>query len=118
MRLVPSLRSSARPAVAALLVLGAFSPAVAQTCLIQIVEVQKALRAKEPLPKQPPSEAESVGVQAGAQPTAGSVAAAGVSEPDSGAWGALNKAMNLQAAGNEQGCLEALAEARRLGGVQ
>lgn len=114
----PPLRHAIRPALAALAFVAMAPQALAQNCLVQIVDVQKALKAQEPAQKPPPSEAQSVGAQDGRQPTPGSLAAAGVSQPDSGAMGALNKAMNLQAAGDEQGCLEALAEARRLGGLQ
>ncbi|WP_454918566.1 hypothetical protein [Xanthobacter sediminis] len=92
-------------------------PAHAQGCLEQIVTVQQQLKAKLPRPKAPPAEPQSIGAQDGQQPTPGSLAAAGVSEPDSGALGALNAAMNLQAAGDEAGCQKALAEARRLGGL-
>lgn len=92
--------------------------AKAQTCLEQIVEVQSALRQQGGPPTQPAEQAQSVGAQDSQQPTPGSLAAAGLTEPRSGAWGALNEAMNLQAGGDEQGCLQALARARRLGGIQ
>jgi len=93
------------------------APASAQACLEQIVTVQQQLKAAMPAPKKPPSEPQSVGAQDDRQPTPGSLAAAGLSQPDSGAYGALNQAINLQAAGDEAGCLKALAEARRLGGL-
>lgn len=106
--------------LSAVTLLGALAPAQAQApnCLVQIVEVQNALKAREPAQKKPPSEPQSDAAQLSHQPTPGSLAAAGVTQPDSGAMGALNKAMNLQAAGDEQSCLQALAEARRLGGLQ
>jgi len=92
-------------------------PAQAQTCLEQIVTVQQQLKQVEPHPKRPPSQPQSIGAQDAEQPTPGSLAAAGLTAPDSGAYGALNQAMNLQAAGDEAGCLKALAEARKLGGL-
>lgn len=92
-------------------------PVHAQSCMEQIVTVRQQLKQVEPHPKRPPSQAQTIGAQDDQQPTAGSLAAAGVTQPDSGAYGALNEAMNLDAAGNEAGCLKALAEARRLGGL-
>lgn len=92
-------------------------PAHAQACLEQIVTVQQQLKAKFPPPTQPPAQAQSIGAQDAQQPTPGSLAAAGLTGPDTGAYGALNQAMNLQAAGNEAGCLKALQEARKLGGL-
>lgn len=123
MRREQPLRSPGRPArpllaIAALILSGTASPALAQSCLEQIVAVQQALKAQQPRPKQPPSEAVSPAADLSHQPTPGSLAAAGVTQPDSGPMGALNQAMNLQAAGDEQGCLKALAEAKRLGGLQ
>lgn len=98
--------------------LGGGVPAHAQSCLEQIVSVQQQLKAKLPRPSSPPPTApQSVGAQDGRQPTPGSLAAAGVTQPDSGAFGALNAAMDRQAAGDEAGYLKALAEARRLGGL-
>ena len=116
---------SARPAVlrtacalTAALALAAWSaPARAQACLEQIVTVQAQLKAREPAPKKPPTEEQTIGAQTDRQPTPGSLAAAGLTPPDSGAYGALNQAINLQAGGDEAGCLKALAEARRLGGL-
>ncbi|MFG1416437.1 hypothetical protein V5F38_02560 [Xanthobacter sp. V0B-10] len=92
-------------------------PARAQACLEQIVTVQQQLKAKFPPPKQPPAQAQSIGAQDAQQPTPGSLEAAGLTGPQTGAYGALNQAMNLQAAGDESGCFKALAEARRLGGL-
>lgn len=100
------------------LVLAAFAtPAAAQACLEQIVTVQAALKERLPHPTKPPEQGQSIAAQTDRQPTPGSLAAAGVTQPDSGALGALNQAINLQAAGDEAGCLKALAEARRLGGI-
>ncbi|MFG1301211.1 hypothetical protein V5F49_15570 [Xanthobacter sp. V3C-3] len=114
-RLSPLLKSGA--VAAALALCAGATPASAQACLEQIVTVQQQLKASVPAPKKPPSEAQSIGAQDDRQPTPGSLAAAGLTAPDSGAYGALSQAMNLQAAGDEAGCLKALAEARRLGGL-
>ena len=103
--------------VPALMLMAVAAPARAQACLEQIVSVQAALKARLPHPKKPPEQEQSVAAQTDRQPTPGSLAAAGVTEPDSGALGALNQAINLQAAGDEAGCLQALAEAKRLGGL-
>ncbi|MFG1393486.1 hypothetical protein [Xanthobacter agilis] len=89
----------------------------AQACLEQIVTVQQQLKGKFPRPQQPPSEPQSIGAQDAQQPTPGSLAAAGLTGPDTGAYGALNQAITLQAAGDEAGCMKALQEARRLGGL-
>lgn len=104
--------------VACLFSLAASAPAAAQACLEQIVTVQQQLKATQPHPKKPPTESQSIAAQTDQQPTPGSLAAAGLSEPETGAFGALNKAINLQAAGDEAGCLKALEEARRLGGLK
>lgn len=103
--------------LAGIALLGASAPAFAASCLEQIVVVQQQLKAKEPRPKAPPSQQQSIAAQTDHPPTPGSLAAAGVTEPDSGALGALNAAMNLQAAGDEAGCLKAVGEARKLGGL-
>lgn len=104
-------------ALAAALSLLAWSAPAGAACLEQIVTVQAELKAREPAPKKPPTQEQTVGAQTDQQPTPGSLAAAGLTPPDSGAYGALNQAINLQAAGDEAGCLKALAEARRLGGL-
>lgn len=111
------LRAATLAAVPFLAILAASSPASAQACLEQIVTVQAELKAKLPHPTKPPTEQQSVGAQTDQQPTPGSLAAVGLTEPDTGAFGALNQAMNLQAAGDEAGCLRMLAEARKLGGL-
>lgn len=102
----------------ALALLAQAAPAHAATCLEQIVTVQAALKETQPHPTKPPTQEQSIAAQDSRQPTPGSLAAAGLTPPDNGAWGALNQAINLQAAGDEAGCLKALDEARRLGGVQ
>lgn len=112
--------SALRIAVALVPALGLMAvaaPARAQACLEQIVSVQAALKERLPHPKKPPEQEQSIAAQTDRQPTPGSLAAAGVTQPDSGAFGALNQAINLQAAGDEAGCLKALAEAKRLGGL-
>lgn len=101
--------------VLVLLAMGA--PAQAQSCLEQIVTVQAALNARLPAPAKPQAQDQSVAAQTDQQPTPGSLASAGLSEPQTGAFGALNAAINMQAAGDEAGCLKALGEARRLGGL-
>ncbi|MFG1345260.1 hypothetical protein V5F59_10235 [Xanthobacter autotrophicus DSM 431] len=112
--LLRAVACAAAPLLASLALSG---PASAQACLEQIVTVQAELKAKLPHPKKPPPEQQSIGAQTDQQPTPGSLAAAGLSEPETGAFGALNQAMNLQATGDEAGCLKALAEARKLGGL-
>lgn len=115
-RLLASGLAAALAPALALLALSA--PAQAQACLEQIVTVQAALKERLPRPAHPPTQEQSIAAQTDQQPTPGSVAAAGLSQPETGAFGALNQAINLQAAGDEAGCLKALAEARRLGGLQ
>lgn len=104
--------------VPALTLLAFSAPAHAQACLEQIVTVQAELKERLPPPAKPPQQDQSVAAQTDRQPTPGSLAAAGLSPPQDGAFGALNQAINLQAAGDEAGCLKALAEARRLGGLK
>ncbi|QRG07725.1 hypothetical protein EZH22_04870 [Xanthobacter dioxanivorans] len=111
------LRAAACAAAPFLAVLAWGTPASAQTCLEQIVGVQAELKSRLPRPQKPPTEQQSIGAQTDQQPTPGSLSSAGLSEPQTGAYGALNQAINLQAAGDEAGCLKALAEARRLGGL-
>ncbi|MBB6307873.1 hypothetical protein [Xanthobacter tagetidis] len=110
-------RAGLAAALAGLALSGASAPVSAASCLEQIVVVQQQLKGKEPRPNAPPPQEQSVAAQTDRQATPGSLAAAGVTQPDSGALGALNAAMNLQAAGDEAGCLKALAEARKLGGL-
>ncbi|MBP2148368.1 hypothetical protein [Xanthobacter flavus] len=103
--------------IAALVLIAFAAPARAQACLEQIVTVQAALKERLPHPKKPPEQEQSIAAQTDQQATPSSLAAAGLTQPDSGALGALNQAINLQAAGDEAGCLKALAEAKRLGGL-
>ncbi|MGQ3673152.1 hypothetical protein ACT6QG_12235 [Xanthobacter sp. TB0136] len=87
------------------------------TCLEAVVQLQQEMSQTLPAPAQPPSADQSIAAQDSAQPTEGSLAAAGLDQPSSGAWGALNEAMNLQAAGNEAGCFKAVQKARELAGL-
>ena len=103
--------------VPALALIALAAPARAQSCLEQIVPVQAALKERLPHPKKPPEQEQSIAAQTDQQATPGSLAAAGVTQPDSGATGALNQANNLQPAGDEAGCLKALAQAKRLDGL-
>ncbi|MGE4372040.1 MAG: hypothetical protein AB7E29_03910 [Xanthobacter sp.] len=88
------------------------------TCLEAIVAVQNQLKqTMPPSPSEPAEQAQSVAAQDSAQPTPGSLAAAGLDQPTTGAQGALNEAMNLQAAGDEAGCFKAVAKAQELAGL-
>ncbi|MFG1409541.1 hypothetical protein V5G24_00380 [Xanthobacter sp. VTT E-85241] len=88
-------------------------PAHAETCLEQIVALQKRVDAVQGKPAAPRPEPQSVGAQLDQQPTPGSVAAASGSLPQPvGPAAALNAAENFQAAGNEAACLKAVGEAR------
>lgn len=113
----PAVLRTAGALTAVLALLAMSAPARAQACLEQIVTVQAQLKAREPAPRKPAPQEQTIAAQTDRQPTPGSLAAAGLTPPDSGAYGALNQAINLQAGGDEAGCLKALAEARRLGGL-
>lgn len=102
----------------ALLGMAGFAPAAAaQDCLEEIVALQNQLP-QPPLnaPLAGPYGTQSIGAQLSHDPTPGSVAAAegGTQAPATGALAYLNKAQNLQAAGDKAGCLQAVGEARRL----
>lgn len=85
----------------------------AESCLEQIVALQKRVDAVQGKPAAPRSEPQSVGAQLDQQPTPGSVAAAtGDLPPPVGPAAALNAAQNFQAAGDEAKCLKAVGEAR------
>ncbi len=103
--------------IGALLGVAGFVPvAAAQECLEQIVALQNQLP-QPPLsaPLTGPYGTQSVGAQLDHEPTPGSVAAAGGAAAQlTGAQAYLNKAQNLQAAGDKTGCLQAVGEARRL----
>ncbi|MEP9367531.1 hypothetical protein [Xanthobacter sp. VNH20] len=89
------------------------APARAESCLEQIVALQKRVDAVQGKPAAPRSEPQSVGAQLDQQPTPGSVAAAtGNLPPPVGPAAALNAAQNFQAAGDEAKCLKAVGEAR------
>ena len=87
----------------------------AEPCIEQIVALQQRLKAMEPSGPKPPTEPQSVGAQMDRQPTPSSVAQAeGTLPPPVGPAAALNAAQNFQAAGDEQSCLKAVAEARKM----
>lgn len=87
------------------------------TCLEAVVQLQQEMKQILPSPALPPTQDQSIAAQDSDQTTPESVAAAGAVQPTSGAWGALNEAMNLQAAGNEAGCFKAVQKARSLAGL-
>lgn len=89
--------------------------AQAEPCIEQIVALQQRLQAISPPAPKPPTEQQSIGAQLDQQPTPSSVAVAeGKMPPPVGPAAALNAAQNFQAAGNEQACLKAVDEARRM----
>ncbi len=111
------IKAVAKIGVRALLVLAAgMAPAAAETCLEQIVALQNRLP-QPPLsaPLTGPYGTQTVGAQLDHDPTPGSMAAAegGATRPTSGAQADLNRAQNLQAAGDEAGCLQAVGAARK-----
>lgn len=87
------------------------------TCLEAVVQLQREMKQVLPRPAQPPMQDQSIAAQDSSLATPESLAAAGVVQPSSGAWGALNEAMNLQAAGDEAGCFKAVQKARALAGL-
>ncbi|MFG1427266.1 hypothetical protein [Roseixanthobacter glucoisosaccharinicivorans] len=109
-------RATGAWAVAAGLLAAVAVPSVsahAETCLEQIVALQKRVDAVQGKPAAPRPEPQSVGAQLDQQPTPGSVAAAsGNLPPPVGPAAALNAAENFQAAGDEAKCLKAVGEAR------
>lgn len=109
-------KAAAALAFSALVLAGA-SSAQAQTCLEQIVALQSQIPQSQidAIMNAVPSQPQTIGAQTDRQPTPGSVAAAEGGRPElSGAVAALNKAQNLQAAGDREGCLKAVEEARKL----
>ncbi|MDR6953273.1 hypothetical protein J2X65_002634 [Ancylobacter sp. 3268] len=96
-------------------------PAAAQNwekCVEAIAKTQHELSRVLPKPAQPQTQQQSVAAQDSHDPTPGSLAAAGLQAPVSGPEGALNEAQNLQAAGDEAGCMRAVAKARSLAGLK
>ncbi len=89
-----------------------------EKCVEAIAKTQHELKQTQAPPTQPPTQDQSVAAQDSHEPTPSSLAAAGLKPPDSGAAGALNEALNLQAAGDEAGCLKAVAKARSLAGLK
>jgi len=91
------------------------APALAASCLEQIVALQAQVKDSSPSKAPPPTAPQSVGAQLDRQPTPGSIAAAGGdSAPTVGPAAALNAAQNFQAAGDEAACLKAVGEARQM----
>ena len=96
-------------------------PAQAQNwekCVEAIAETQNELKQVLPKGAKPPTQQQSVAAQDSHEPTPGSLAAAGLEGPVSGPEGTLNEAQNLQAAGDEAGCMRAVAKARSLAGLK
>lgn len=96
-------------------------PAQAQswaTCLEAIVKVQDELKNVLPKSPKPPTQMQSIAAQDSHDPTPGSLAAAGLEAPTTGPAAALNEAQNLQALGDEAGCMKAVAKARELAGLK
>ncbi|MFK8251267.1 hypothetical protein [Ancylobacter terrae] len=107
--------------LASIAIVALASPANAQNwekCVEAIAKTQHELKQLGPGPTQPQSQQQSVQAQDSQQPTPSSLAAAGLNQPDTGAAGALNEALNLQAAGDEAGCMKAVAKARSLAGLK
>lgn len=88
------------------------------TCLEAIVKTQHELKGVLPKTAQPPTQQQSIAAQDSHEPTPGSLAAAGVESPTTGPAAALNEAQNLQALGDEAGCMKAVTKARELGGLK
>lgn len=104
-----------------LAILAGGTPAYAQnweSCVEAIAKVQQELKQVLPKSAQPHTQQQSIAAQDSHDPTPGSLAAAGLEEPASGPEGALNEALNLQAAGDEAGCMQAVAKARSLAGLK
>jgi hypothetical protein len=96
-------------------------PAQAQNwekCVEAIANTQQELKQVLPKTAQPQTQQQSIAAQDSHEPTPGSLAAAGLEAPVSGPAGALNEAQNLQAAGDEAGCMRAVAKARSLAGLK
>ncbi|QIB35952.1 hypothetical protein [Ancylobacter pratisalsi] len=89
-----------------------------QTCIEAITQTQHDLKQVLPKPKQPQTQPQSIAAQDSKEPTPESLAAAGLQPPQSGPEAALNQALNLQAAGDEAGCMKAVTEARTLAGLK
>lgn len=93
----------------------AVGTAHAEPCIEQIVALQQRLKSAAPSGPKPATEPQSLGAQLDHQPTPSSVAQAeGNLPPPVGPAAALNAAQNFQAAGDEQSCLKAVAEARKM----
>ncbi|MFD2142612.1 hypothetical protein [Ancylobacter oerskovii] len=97
---------------------GAASAQNWEACVEAIAKTQQELKSVLPPSSKPRSQQQSIAAQDSHDPTPGDLAAAGLEEPASGPAGALNEAMNLQAAGDEAGCMKAVAKARSLAGLK
>lgn len=118
---VPLIRGLMCAALVSAVLPFASAPAHAQkwaTCLEAIAQVQHELKQVLPPAEQPKTQDQSIAAQDSREPTPESLAAAGLEPPQSGAAGALNEALNLQALGNETGCMEAVEKARSLAGLK
>ncbi|GAB4064184.1 hypothetical protein GCM10028812_01650 [Ancylobacter sonchi] len=101
--------------------IAAGGPAQAQNwekCVEAIAKTQHELKQILPKSAQPPTQQQSIAAQDSHDPTPGSLAAAGLDQPTTGPAAALNEAENLQAAGDEAGCMRAVAKARSLAGLK
>ncbi len=85
-------------------------------CTEQIAQLEQQVRHTPPGPESGPTGLQSVGAQLHRQPTPGSVEQAEhVANADADA--ALDRAQKADTAGNADGCMEALREAKRLYGI-
>lgn len=89
-----------------------------ETCIEAIAKTQHELKLTQPPPAEPKTQDQTVAAQDSHEPTPSSLEAAGLKQPESGPAGALNQALNLEAAGDEAGCLKAVAKARSLAGLK
>ena len=108
-------------ALLAVTLLAGGKPAQAQSwakCLEAIAQTQHELKQILPKTAQPHSQPQSIAAQDSNDPSPGSLAAAGLAPTTSGPEGALNEAQNMQAAGNETGCMQQVAKARSLAGLK
>jgi hypothetical protein len=98
--------------VVAVLLLGT-APGLAGPCGDAIAQFEQAVRQSANNPLAGPSAAQSVGAQTSRQPTPDSVKRAG--EGAKAAFdAALERAKSLDAQGDQAGCSQALADARRM----
>jgi hypothetical protein len=98
--------------VIAVLLLGT-APGRAGPCSNAIAQFEQAVRQSARNSLAGPSAAQSVGAQTGRQPTPDSVKRAG-EDAKAAFEAALERAKSLDAQGDQTGCSQALAEARRM----